>query len=599
MAKPTPNPAGFGPNIPDYFFDGAIKNTGIAQLQATQALAASLQDQTDLLAVDLTNINFPPISVSVDYSTSGQYPTLTITEPPEIDRAGLSPGEISPLVTRSEPTKPSINNSSLVPGTIDRLPERTIGPAPVVDTDDFIVADINPLPTRIEPAKPVIDYTGLDIDVDDSQLIHPDLLTLEDLERLELRPTIYRDIVSALATKLLSLLDQATGLPLAWEEATWARARDRLTKEQLAQESAIAAQFSAAGWDMPTGMETARVNAVRERFIEAASGVSRDIALKVFEEALISLRLGMELAARFYELWPIIYQADLSAQTETERNKTAQNAQLLQKLQAAIQIFDTEHRAENTRINARLGVIQSKLQTYQTDSQTFGILRKSDVDVRQGDIDVETTRIDAVSKGYNSQSDIYNATANALGELIRGDIGQQQGAIAIEQLEVGAANTAYQTKASVYDSQMRGFGTLTQRDLSTLNSDLDIERLRIRTLIDSYGLDNSTFATQVQQETAVAQLDAAGYGAFTQRQQIAASAQIQNNQGILGERRADIAEAGLNSRAVADLLRQTTSSIWQSTNIGLSASFGESTSHNKGASHGVGYNYTYSEDGGE
>lgn len=161
---------------------------------------------------------------------------------------------------------------------------------------------------------------------------------------------------------LLSVINNGySGLPAAYEQAIWNRARSRDTLEALRLEEEAVSQFAARGFSLPPGVLSNRLLTVQQDAANKSSTIARELAIKQMEIAVdmvkfavgevSKLRLGIAAAlADFIRAW----MAMPAAAAEIAKAK-AQMHQLL---------WDSSARY----IQAQVAVANLSLETQKTNS---------------------------------------------------------------------------------------------------------------------------------------------------------------------------------------------------------------------------------------
>lgn len=128
-------------------------------------------------------------------------------------------------------------------------------------------------------------------------------------------PTLNPNLGTSEDTWLLDVINNGySGLPAAYEQAVWNRARSKDTLEALRMEEEAVAQFAARGFSLPPGVLANRLLQVQQEAANKSSTVARELAIKQMEIAVdmvkfavgevSKLRLGIAAAlADFIRAW--------------------------------------------------------------------------------------------------------------------------------------------------------------------------------------------------------------------------------------------------------------------------------------------------------
>lgn len=107
--------------------------------------------------------------------------------------------------------------------------------------------------------------------------------------------------VSALRTALEARLAGGTGLDSTVEADLWNRARERETAIAAAQVDEITLADEALGFDFPTGVMAARLDAANQERHNKVSGINRDIAIKQADLEQVNLRDSITALTQLYQ----------------------------------------------------------------------------------------------------------------------------------------------------------------------------------------------------------------------------------------------------------------------------------------------------------
>jgi hypothetical protein len=87
-----------------------------------------------------------------------------------------------------------------------------------------------------------------------------------------------------------------SGINTSVEDKIWQRDRDRITRLSLSEERAATASWAAKGYPLPPGAAHASVMEIRRRHSMALASLSRDRAIKTFEQEIENVKFAIQQA---------------------------------------------------------------------------------------------------------------------------------------------------------------------------------------------------------------------------------------------------------------------------------------------------------------
>lgn len=261
-------------------------------------------------------------------------------------------------------------------------------------------------------------------------------------------PTFDSTFMALVVTTLTNMLSSVETLPSTWVEANWAAGRDKLDRDKNGQLKEIEGEFARRGWTQEVGVETSRKDAIRNQFTAQLSSLNRDIAIKVYEEALISLRKAADLGIAYLQAWVSGYASYIEASSQEARNILAQNEHLLQQLDAAVKVFDARVKGEDTRVRAELERNSLLVDRFKEEVGLHTAISNHD----QGKFNLETERrkiaADVAIQNNKSQLETRNRDVQEASQNLRArlDAARQVGAALWQSLNVGARLSANYTR---------------------------------------------------------------------------------------------------------------------------------------------------------
>jgi hypothetical protein len=391
-------------------------------------------------------------------------------------------GQLAPFV---RPPRPDIDNSEF-----DLLPQETPSAPPAFLSEDVDLGDIPEFtdapPTIVLPAQPVRpnvaipvspglppalvmpDEPGYDTPAPVSLLdlnlpvlpavqlpvfssVRPSIAPFSINENFSFTPKQYvSDLLTKIQGRVSTWMDGQEALPVAIEQALFARGRGRITDETQAAEQQAYDDFAARGFSQPPGMLTARVDAIRRKAQDQVADLNREIVIKDFDEALANMRLavtsGIQLEGTMINL-----------HIEEQRMLLA-SAQYVRDTAIAI-------------LNARIAQFNAEMQGYQVDAQVLETLLKEAL----------------------AQLDIYRAQLE--GEKLKGEINQQTVALYTAQWD------AVRTMADFYRTRVEAVKV--QADANRIPLELFSEQCKAYdSLLDSYSKEWDGYRSAVEGQTA-------------------------------------------------------------------------------------------------
>lgn len=332
---------------------------------AAHANFFQLAQQTYNLAVTnmngLQNITLLPIEFTASFDYDGALSGFQRPARPDFDTAGLEfrdPGSASeaPAFVASPvvlDAAPSLDIDLPVLAYVPR-PDAPNVPLPARPTG-FIDIDVPLPPDYVLPAVPTLFELQLPdvpvVEIPEFVAEAPVFVEPPINENWTFDPKAYAStLLTELQSKIRSLIQGQDALPPAIVEAMFARGRSRIEVETARSVQTIMADFASRGFAEPPGMLAARVDEARQAGQNQISEMSRDVAIKEFEEALANLRFALERGAA-------LEGVTINLHIEEQRMQL-QAAQFLRESAIAI-------------ANYRISIYNAQMQGYQIEAQVF------------------------------------------------------------------------------------------------------------------------------------------------------------------------------------------------------------------------------------
>lgn len=346
-------------------------------------------------------------------------------------------------------------------------------------------------------------------------------------------PEYHTEILDEVLDVIRTLWEGGSGIPPAVEQAMVERALSREDMIANREIDSVAEEFSLRGFTMPTGMQAARVDQMRQDLALKKLSLNRELTIKFAEWQIENIRFGVQQAIAAENVLVNIFLNSAqrmfeAARFQIEAQLNIYNAQValfnarMNGYQIEAQVFDTRVRAELTKIEvfkaeieaevARGQINEQKVRTYITQVQAL----QTEVEIFKA----QMQGAHAESEVIRSQIEAYKADVQAYAERIGAE------KVKFDAYESQVKGEA--AKAGIIDAEARAYAALVQGKAS--EADVDIKRAELiiqknRSLIEAYIADLDVEKTSIQSQTAVMQSGAQAYVADTQR--FAAQAQAE------------------------------------------------------------------------
>jgi len=504
------------------YTDNALSNV-LAYTENLQALLDSLTlPNTD----DIEDIILPNLT-TIDYAALPTFSQL-LDNFPSFDNV-LDPMEdLTPLndISVDIPQK----NFNFVLNNYD-APDIDIGTVPEAPSTSSITLPVKPELTF--PDVPSLDDIVLKsppiIDLGSFDAIAPSLEDQEKPNEFKYNEASYSsDIRLPLFNKILyDIANGGTGLDVDVEEDIYARGveRQRVENERLYDE--IQNQFSATGFNLPSGAYASRLLAVSNEISRKNDQLNRDVTISQAELAQNNTQFTTQQAVALEQM--------LVGFFNEQQNRTLQASQIT--AANAIEIY-----------NAVLGHQRLLLENYQTEANVFETKIRAELNaVEIYKAEIEAAR--AKTEVNQARVNIYNAQLNGLNTIMQVYATEMESAkiqATIQQLEVDifrartqayvASVDAEKSKIDIYIAQMDSekiradvFKTTVdayQTEISAKLSELEAAKLVNENILQNNQLKLEEYRTKVTKyqaeidaEIKTAQLTLTGYeveaGAYT------------------------------------------------------------------------------------
>lgn len=472
----------------------------------------------------------PKIEVSVDLPpiTPTSFGTITSTMPSRPGLEGVPP--VSPLdVPDFQSSINSLNIPKPPPWTApDAVPERPL-------TGDVVLPDapllvMPEMPELVEISTPA--FTGLNLPTfsasapgfEDTAL--PGILQWSE-------PTYHTEIIEDVLDVIRKLWAGGSGIPPAVEQAMVERALSREDMIANREIDSVAEEFSLRGFTMPTGMQAARVDQMRQDLALKKLSLNRELTIKFAEWQIENIRFGVQQAIAAENVYVNIFLNSAqrmfeAARFQIESQLNIYNAQVslfnarMNEYQIEAQVFDTLVKAELSEIEVFRAEIEAEVARGQINEQKVRTYT-AQVQALQTEVEIYKARMQGTqvqSDVIRNQIEAYKADVQAYGERIQAD------KVRFDAYESQVKGEA--AKAGIIDAEARAYAALVQgksaaADIDTKHVELIIQKNR--SMIEAYIADLDAEKARIQSQTAIIQSGAQAYTADTQR--FAAQAQAE------------------------------------------------------------------------
>ncbi len=390
---------------------------------------------------------------------------------------------------------------------------------PIPDSPDIVLPA---LPSLAEITIP--DFAGINVPVFSATAPEFEGTALPGILQWS-EPAYHPVILDQLITKLQQLWNGELGIPPAVEQAMRERAasaEDTIAEREI---NGVSEEFSLRGFTMPTGMQAARVDQLRENLAVKKLSLNRELTIKFAEWQIENVRFACTQAIAAENVYVNLYLNSAQRMFEAARFQ----------VESQINIY-----------NAQVALFNARMSGYQIEAQVFKTL----LDAELSKIEVFKAEVEAeIARGQVNEQKVrvYTAQVQALSTAIEIYKAQMQGAqiqsdVVRNRIEayradvqaygerIGAEKVrfdAYESqvkgeaaKAGIIDAEARAYAALIQgksaiSDIAIKRAELTIQRNRAT--IEAYIADLDAEKARIQSQSSVIQAGAQAYVADTQR----------------------------------------------------------------------------------
>ena len=346
-------------------------------------------------------------------------------------------------------------------------------------------------------------------------------------------PSYRTEILDEALDVIRTLWSGGSGIPPAVEQAMVERALSREDMIANRELDSVAEEFSLRGFTMPTGMQAARTDQMRQDLALKKLSLNRELTIKFAEWQIENIRFGVQQAIAAENVFVNVFLNSAqrmfeAAKFQIESQLNIYNAQValfnarMNGYQIEASVFDTLVKAELSKIEVFKAEIEAEVARGQINEQKVRTYT-AQVQALQTEVEIYKARM----QGAQAQSDVirnqieaYKADVQAYGERIQAD------KVRFDAYESQVKGEA--AKAGIIDAEARAYAALVQgkssaADISVKRAELIIQKNR--SLVEAYIADLDAEKARIQSQSAVIQSGAQAYIADTQR--FAAQAQAE------------------------------------------------------------------------
>lgn len=346
-------------------------------------------------------------------------------------------------------------------------------------------------------------------------------------------PSYHTEILDEVLGVIRTLWSGGSGIPPAVEQAMVERALSREDMIANRELDSVAEEFSLRGFTMPTGMQAARTDQMRQDLALKKLSLNRELTIKFAEWQIENIRFGVQQAIAAENVFVNIFLNSAqrmfeAAKFQIEAQLNIYNAQValfnarMSGYQIEASVFDMLVKAELSKIEVFKAEIEAEVARGQINEQKVRTYT-AQVQALQTEVEIYKARMQGVqvqSEVIRNQIEAYKADVQAYGERIQAD------KVRFDAYESQVKGEA--AKAGIIDAEARAYAALMQGKASA--ADISVKRAELiiqknRSLVEAYIADLDAEKARIQSQSAVIQSGAQAYIADTQR--FAAQAQAE------------------------------------------------------------------------
>lgn len=475
--------------------------------------AGTLPSPPDLDNTISLDITLPTITATSFGSISSTLPDEpTLTDVPTIDDITIPEftSSINSLVIPEAPTWTSPGSEPSAP----TLSDIDIPTAPTITLPD--------VPTMADVTVP--DFDGITLPTFDTSAPEFEGTAVSTVLQWK-EPTYATEVLPEVMSKLREMWAGSNGIPPEVEAAMMARAADREELTTARDVDSASEEFSMRGFTMPSGVQTARVDQLRQ-----------DLSLK-------KLSLNREMTIQFAQ-WQIE-----NVKFACEQGIAAENVLINLFLNQAQRMFEAAKYQVETDMNLynlQVTLFNAKMNGYQVRASVFNTLVQAalaKVEVFKAEVEAEVARsqvntqkvqtYSALVQALQTQIEIYKAEmqgaevkANVIAQQVnvyRAEVEAYATRIQAQKVEFDAYTSRVQgeaAKSSIIQAQATAYAAMIQG--KSAGADIEIKRMNAaissnQLLLQKYTAELEAEKTKINAQVATISASAQAYTADTQR----------------------------------------------------------------------------------
>ena len=525
-------------------------------LAATTSYMSTLQSMLNSMEVpggddipfnspDITPLDFNDMPVFSDILDS--LPDFDFTSPPtpnlnSIPAVGYNSPGPAPLFTDRSVDVPSINfgqkpdNPSIESIDLPHKPDLNIPPAPTLADFDI-------------PNAPIIDFPDFDT-------VAPPKSTLYRLKEFEHDEAEYAsDIRLRLFNKILDdIANGGTGLHVDVERDLYDRGRERQRVENDRLYRDVQAQFSGAGFGLPSGSLASRMFELSSEISRKNDQLNREITISQAELAQKNTQFTVDQARQIESSLMDFFTAQQSRVLEAERAIALQSVEIFNAKVSELRLGLERYQAEASVFSERVKAKAIAIDAYR--SQIEGL--KVTAEVQQSRVSLYTASIgalEAAGRLYAVEMESSKIKADiqvAKVGLFKAETDAYIASLGAEKLKVdihGAQVDAEKTRVAVFGEKVKAY----QSQVDTKKIELEAMSINaeaaIKTnqqLIEAYVADIQAYNAEVSASSATANVLTQGFIAQSDSYSSQVNAQGKMFELQLGEMDTQVEVAKLN-----------------------------------------------------
>lgn len=467
------------------------------------------------------NLNLPNISPTSFGALTSNIPETPMLDPvPTIPDLTI-PDFVSSIGSLNIPNAPAWSATPQVPDA------PVIGDVAVLDMPAIAIPN---MPTLDEVAVPT--FNGLTLPVFDASSPEFEGSALPGILQWS-EPEYYPEVLDDVVAQLHKMWSGGSGIPEAVEQAMWARAAEREDLTADRELDSVSEEFSMRGFTMPSGMQAARTDQLRQELAVKKLGLNRELTIQIAQWQVENVRFACTQAIAAENVYVNLFMNVAQRLFEAARFQ----------VESQTNIYNTQVSLFNARVNG-----------YQISAQIFNTMVQAElskIEVFKAEVEAEVARgqlntqkvqaYTAMIEALKAQTDTYRTQmqgAEIKSNVLRNKIEMYRAQVQAYAEQVSAQKTvfdAYESqvrgesaKAGIIDAEARAYAALIQgkssiADIGVKKADVTIQKNRV--LIEGYQAALEAEKARIQSQLSVIQAGAQAYVADTQRYAAVAQAE--------------------------------------------------------------------------